>query len=239
MSDDYPRIQTIVDEWRRSTRTAIAIDNGGQSSPTISKRTCYIYRSIYLLKFSHLQSCKLLPSCGCQHWTGPELFAKKINLFPCNFTRTNRKQAINNRIGETMRDEVIVMFGCVKMVYLDVPSRDRSRNVEDTSATEALPCSFVLRPCKPVVSLLIICSVTVRFYECVTVYRNKPGLSLALPSGIVMESYLNLTVYNRRRTLLVPLLSVVSPFETGFTTVHHDFIIRAELWWIVVRTVTV
>ena len=45
-----------------------------------------------------------------------------------------------------------------------------------------------------------------------------------------MDSYLNLrdTVYNCRRSLLVPLLSVVSLFETGFTTAHHDYIIRVE-----------
>ena len=48
----------------------------------------------------------------------------------------------------------------------------------------------------------------------------------------VVDSYLNLrdTVYNRMRTLLVPVLSVVSPFEAGFTTVHHDYISRVESW---------
>ena len=46
-----------------------------------------------------------------------------------------------------MRGEVIVMLGCVKMAHLDVPSRDLSRNVEETSATEALPCKIVLTPC--------------------------------------------------------------------------------------------
>ena len=105
----------------------------------------------YLLRFSHLQSS----SCGSQPWTGPELFAKKNNnkkqnnniFFSCNFFRTDRKQVINNKIGETVRGEVIMMLGCVKMAYLDVPSRDRSRNVEETSATDALPCTIVLTPC--------------------------------------------------------------------------------------------
>ena len=46
-----------------------------------------------------------------------------------------------------MRGEVIVMLGCVMMAYLDEPSRDRRRNVEETSASEALPCTVVLTPC--------------------------------------------------------------------------------------------
>ena len=37
-----------------------------------------------------------------------------------------------------MRGEMILMLGCVNMAYLDVPSRDSSRNVEEASATEAL-----------------------------------------------------------------------------------------------------
>ena len=61
-------------------------------------------------------------------------FSQKIIMFPFNFTRTDRKQEINNKIHETVRGEVIVTLGCVKMAYLDVPSLDRSRNVEETSA---------------------------------------------------------------------------------------------------------
>ena len=38
--------------------------------------------NIYSIEFSHLLSCKLLTSCGCQPWTGPELFAKKSS---CSF----------------------------------------------------------------------------------------------------------------------------------------------------------
>ena len=57
---------------------------------------------------------------------------------------------------------------------------------------------------------------------------------------IVVDSYLNLrdTVYSYSRTLPVPLLSVVSLFETGFSTVHHDYIFCVESWWIIIRTVT-
>ena len=67
-------------------------------------------------------------------------------------------------------------------------------------------------------------------YKCVTAYCNKPPLSLVLTPWIVIDSYLNLrdTVYNRRRTLLVPLLFVISPRETGFTTIRHDYIIRVR-----------
>ena len=64
-----------------------------------------------------------------------------------SYCLADRKQVINNKIGETMRGEVIVMLGCVKMAYLDVPSRAPSRNVEETSASEALPCTVVLTPC--------------------------------------------------------------------------------------------
>ena len=68
-------------------------------------------------------------------------FRKNNIVFLCNFTRTDRKQVINNKIGGTMRGDVVVMLGCIKMAYLDVPSRDRSRNVEEKSASEALPCT--------------------------------------------------------------------------------------------------
>ena len=44
-----------------------------------------------------------------------------------------------------MGGEVIVVLGCV-MAYLDVPSRDRCRNVDETAASEALPCTVVLTP---------------------------------------------------------------------------------------------
>ena len=56
-------------------------------------------------------------------------------------------QIESNGIGESMRGEVILMLGCVKVAYLHVPSRDRSRNVEETSASEALPCTIVLTSC--------------------------------------------------------------------------------------------
>ena len=36
-------------------------------------------------------------------------------------------------------------FGCVKMAHLYVPSRDRSRKIMETSASEALPFTIVLR----------------------------------------------------------------------------------------------
>ena len=73
-----------------------------------------------------------------------------------------------------MRGEVILMPGCVKMSYLDVPSRDRSWNVEERENVSNRSVSVhsrtntVLNRCVT----LIIRSVTVLFYECVTVYRN-------------------------------------------------------------------
>ena len=148
-------------------------------------------------------------------------------MFPCNFTRTDRKQVVNNKIGEIMRGEVIVMLGCVKMAYLAVPLRDRRGNISIRSATVHSRTTTVLNPC-----------VTLIIRKC---HRAILRMRYGVPPWIVVESYLNLrdTVYNRRRPLLAPLLSVVSPFETVFTTVHHDFSIRVESWWIVVRTVTV
>ena len=71
-----------------------------------------------------------------------------------------------------MRGEVIVMTGCVKMAYLDVPSRDRRRNVEGNVSIRSAPVhsrtNTVLNRCVT----LIIRSVAVLFYECVTVYCN-------------------------------------------------------------------
>ena len=149
--------QDCNDNWQRWTKV----------SYDFKANLIYIYVE-YILRFSHLQSCKLLTSCGCQPWTGPELFANKIILFPCNFTRTDRNQVINNKTGETMSGEVIVMLGCVKMAYLDVLSRDRSRNVSIRSASVHSRINTVLNRCVT----LIIRSVTVLFYECVTVERN-------------------------------------------------------------------
>ena len=117
--------QDCNDDWQRWTKLSYGF-----------KANLIYIKVEYLLTFRHVQSCKLLTSCGCQPWTGPGLFAKKkkkkkktkqnktkiiIIFFHCNFTRTDRKQDINNKIGESMRGEVIVMLGCVKMAYLDVP----------------------------------------------------------------------------------------------------------------------
>ena len=44
-------------------------------------------------------------------------------------------RVIDNEIGDLMRVEVILMLVCVMMTYLDVPSCDCSRNVEETSAS--------------------------------------------------------------------------------------------------------
>ena len=55
---------------------------------------------------------------------------------------TSPGQTESNEIGKPMRGEVILMIGCVKILY--VPSLDRRRNIKETSASEALPCTIVL-----------------------------------------------------------------------------------------------
>ena len=57
----------------------------------------------------------------------------------CNFSRTE-----GNEISESLRGVMILMLGCVEIVYLYVSSRDHSRNVEEMSASYVLSCTFVL-----------------------------------------------------------------------------------------------
>ena len=84
----------------------------------------------YLLRFSHLQSCKLLTSCGCQpSRTGSELFTS-------NHLVTSPGQTESNEINEPM-----------KMAHLYLPSHDCIRNIEETSASEALPCTVIQTQC--------------------------------------------------------------------------------------------
>ena len=128
----------------------------------------YIYRSNI---YSDLVICSRV---SCSHHVAVCLglilsFLQNITLFSCNFPRTNRKQVINNKIGETMRGEVIVVFGCVEMAYLDVPLHNpRTGNIRIRSTSMHSRTKTILNRCVT----LIIHSVTMLFYECLKVYRN-------------------------------------------------------------------
>ena len=60
----------------------MTIDNGGtkDNQGLLRFQGDLVYRGrIYLHRFSHLQSCKLLTSCGCRPWTGPDAVIRKQN----------------------------------------------------------------------------------------------------------------------------------------------------------------
>ena len=90
---------------------------------------------------------------------------KTIILLSCNFTRTDRTQWNRwtfERWGDTDA-----------WLYLYIPSRDRSRNVEETwaSGASASVRNLTNTALKHWVTL-IIRSITMLFYECVTVCHN-------------------------------------------------------------------
>ena len=146
VSDDYPILQTIIDECRRSIRTAMAIDNGGTKNNQGLLRFqsgLGIYGSNI---YSDLVICSLV---SCSYHVAVCLLGLVLSFSHRTsfcYLATSPGQKESNGINEPLRGEVILMLGCVKMAYLYVPSRDRSRNVEETSASEALPCTIVRTP---------------------------------------------------------------------------------------------
>ena len=127
----------------------MAIDNGGTKN---NQGLCDLFQSgldIILSRsniYSDLDICSLV-SCSNHVVVSLGLVLSFSHTKSFCYLVTSPGQTESNEIGKPMRGEVILMVGCVKMAYLYVPSLDHSRNEEETSASEALPCTIVLRSC--------------------------------------------------------------------------------------------
>ena len=104
VSDYYPRLHTIIDEWQHSIRTAMATDNGG------TKVSCDFKADLHVIYRSNIHSDLIICSLvSCSYHVAVSLglvpsFSQKIILSSCNFTRTDKKQCnrwTSERRGDT------------------------------------------------------------------------------------------------------------------------------------------